>query len=73
MWHMLCDTSQAKGPDAWKLLFSSIKADATTHKAHREVDSRFCATGLRVHNVIDVVFEFNVQGLTVRHHDSYNF
>ena len=73
MWHMLCDVTQAKGADVWKLAYSGIEADARSGKAHWEAQYRFSATGRMVHNVIDGVFEFNEQGLITRHRDRFDF
>ncbi len=41
MWRMLCDTTRAKGRDAWKLESSDIAADDTTGRAHWEAHYRF--------------------------------
>ena len=73
MWRMLCGATKAKGADVWKLTFSGIDVDATSGKAHWEADYRFSATGRMVHNVIDGVFEFILQGLITRHRDSFDF
>ena len=73
MWRMLCGATKAKGADVWRLTYSGLQADDKTGKAHWEADYRFSATGRMVHNVIDGVFEFNTQGLIVRHRDSFNF
>jgi hypothetical protein len=53
MWHMLCDTTKAKGQHVWKLTCSGIEANAETGKVRWEADYRFSATGRLVHNVID--------------------
>ena len=42
---MLCEATQAKGRDAWKLKFSDVEADATTGRAHWQAYYRFSATG----------------------------
>ena len=73
MWRMLCDATQARGRDAWRLSYSGIEADAGSGKAHWEADYRFSATGRLVHNVIDGVFEFNEAGLITRHRDRFDF
>ena len=72
MWRMLCDTTRAKGRDAWKLEFSDISADATTGRAHWEAHYRFSATGRLVHNIIDAEFTFK-DGLIATHHDAFDF
>jgi hypothetical protein len=73
MWHMLCEATQARGRDAWKLQSSAIQADAQTGSAHWEADYRFSATGRLVHNIIDGRFSFNPQGLIVSHRDRFDF
>lgn len=73
MWRMLCEATQAKGRDAWKLQSSGIQADAQTGRAHWEADYRFSATGRLVHNIIDGRFSFNPQGLIVSHRDRFDF
>jgi hypothetical protein len=73
MWHMLCDATQAKGRDVWKLDYSGIAADASTGQAHWEADYRFSTTGRMVHNVIDSRFSFNPQGLIQTQRDSFDF
>jgi hypothetical protein len=73
MWRMLCETTKARSLADWKLVYSGVEANAKTGKAHWEADYRFSATGRRVHNVIDGVFEFNDQGLITRHRDSFSF
>ena len=73
MWRMLCEATQAKNRDAWKLTYSGIEADDTTGKAHWEADYRFSASRRQVHNVIDGKFEFNDAGLITRHRDRFDF
>ena len=73
MWRMLCEATQAKNRDAWKLNYRDVAADATRGQAHWEADYRFSASGRKVHNVIDGVFEFNQAGLITRHRDSFDF
>lgn len=73
MWHMLCDTTRARGRDVWKLTYSDILADADTGQAHWEAHYRFSATGRMVHKVIDGRFTFNPQGLIATHSDRFNF
>ncbi len=73
MWHMLCDVTQAKGADVWKLVYSGIEADARSGKAHWEARYRFSTTGRMVHNIIDGAFEFDEQGLITRHRDRFDF
>lgn len=73
MWHMLCDATQAKGRDVWKLEYSDLKADASGGQAHWEADYRFSATSRMVHNVIDGHFTFTPQGLIATHRDRFDF
>jgi hypothetical protein len=73
MWRMLCEATQARNRDAWKLACSSIEADDSTGKAHWEADYRFSASGRQVHNAIDSVFEFNAAGLITRQRDRFDF
>ena len=73
MWRMLCEATQARNRNAWKLSYSGIEADDRSGKAHWEADYRFSASGRKVHNVIDGVFEFNDAGLITRHRDRFDF
>ena len=69
MWRMLCDTTKAKGRDAWKVEASAI----TDSSAHWEAHYRFSTTGRMVHNIIEAKFEFGPDGLIRRHRDSFDF
>ena len=73
MWRMLCEATQARSRDAWKLSYSGLEADGKTGKAHWETDYRFSASGRKVHNVIDSEFEFNEAGQITRHRDRFDF
>ena len=72
MWRMLCESTRAKGRDAWKLEASGISADASTGQAHWEAHYRFSATGRLVHNIIDAQFSFK-DGLIATHRDTFSF
>ena len=72
MWRMLCDTTRAKGRDAWKIDASGISADASSGRAHWEAHYRFSTTGRLVHNIIDAQFSFK-DGLVATHRDSFDF
>jgi ketosteroid isomerase-like protein len=72
MWRMLCEATQAKGRDVWRLESSAIQADASRGSAHWEAQYRFSATGRLVLNRIDASFEFR-DGLILRHVDSFDF
>ena len=72
MWRMLCESTRAKGRDAWKLEASGISADASTGRAHWEAHYRFSATGRLVHNIIDAQFSFK-DGLIATHRDMFGF
>jgi len=67
MWRMLC--SQAKN---FELTFDAIEADELTGKARWEARYDFSATGRRVHNKIDAVFEFQ-DGKIIKHIDTFDF
>lgn len=69
MWRMLCEATIAKGRDVWRLEASRI----TGRSAHWEAWYRFSATGRMVHNVIDAEFEFDGNGLILRHRDRFAF
>ena len=73
MWRMLCEATQARNRDAWKLVCSGIEADGQRGKAHWKADYRFSASGRQVRNAIDSEFEFNEAGLITRQHDRFNF
>lgn len=69
MWRMLCDAVRADPGGGWRLEVSAI-GDAS---AHWEAHYRFSATGRRVHNVIDAEFDFDGEGLILRHRDRFGF
>lgn len=72
MWRMLCETTRAKGLDAWKLSHSGVEADDERGHARWEAHYRFTATGRLVHNVIDAEFRFR-DGRIVQHVDRFDF
>lgn len=67
MWEMLCET----GKDM-TLEFSGISANEKTGKAHWEAHYTFTATGKKVHNIVDAIFEFK-DGKIIKHTDSFSF
>jgi len=69
MWRMLCGATQAQGAAHWKL----VASDITEQGAHWEAAYLFPATGRLVHNRIDAAFEFDADGLIVRHRDRFDF
>ena len=73
MWTMLCEATQAKGRDVWRLEYSGIDADAQAGKAHWDAHYRFSTTGRMVDNHIDAAFTFNPQGLIASHRDRFDF
>ena len=73
MWHMLCEATQAKGRDVWKLEYRDVQADADSGSDHWDAYYRFSATGRMVHNSIDAKFGFNPQGLIAAHRDRFDF
>jgi len=73
MWRMLCEATQARNREAWKLSYSGLEADDRRGQAHWETDYQFSAAKRKVHNVINSVFEFNDAGLITRQRDRFNF
>jgi SnoaL-like domain len=69
MWRMLCAATQAKGLAHWKLEVSQV----TDHSAHWDAHYLFSATGRKVLNRIDASFEFDANGLIVKHRDRFDF
>ena len=69
MWRMLCETTKAKGLPHWKLDVSQV----TDRSAHWDAHYLFSATGRKVLNRIDASFEFDAQGLILRHRDRFDF
>jgi limonene-1,2-epoxide hydrolase len=72
MWRMLCQATQARGRDVWRLDASGIEADDQRGRAHWEARYRFGPGGRIVHNVIDGEFRFGA-GLITQHHDRFDF
>ncbi|MDZ7592615.1 MAG: nuclear transport factor 2 family protein [Rubrivivax sp.] len=68
MWAMLCSATRAKGMAQWRLQASDI----TERTAHWEAHDLFSATGRVVHNRIDAEFDFDADGLIVRHRDRFD-
>ncbi|MBC7940883.1 MAG: nuclear transport factor 2 family protein [Chitinophagaceae bacterium] len=73
MWRMLCEATQTQGAAHWKLDVSGIRAADGRGAAHWEAHYLFSLTGRRVHNVIDAEFEFDANGLIVKHRDRFDF
>jgi len=73
MWRMLCEATQAKGADVWKLTYRDVQADNGAGRAHWDAHYRFSSTGRIVDNSIDAVFSFNPQGEIATHRDSFDF
>jgi SnoaL-like domain len=69
MWRMLCEATKAKGLAHWKLELSQV----TDHSAHWDAHYLFSATGRKVLNRIDAGFEFDANGLIVKHRDRFDF
>lgn len=69
MWRMLCDATQAKGRDDWRL----EARDITARSAHWQAHYRFSASGRLVHNIIDATIECDADGLIRRHRDRFDF
>jgi len=66
MWRMLCE----RGKDL-KIIFTGIEADDRAGRAHWEATYSFSATGRKVVNSIDAVFQF-ANGKIVRHVDQFD-
>jgi hypothetical protein len=73
MWRMLCEATQAKGRDVWRVEASAITDHGAQWAAHWEAHYRFSATGRLVHNVIDARFEIGPDGLIRRQRDAFDF
>jgi ketosteroid isomerase-like protein len=73
MWKMLCEATQAKGADVWKLSWRDVQADASTGQAHWDAHYRFSATGRIVDNAIDARMTFTPEGLIATHRDRFDF
>jgi len=73
MWRMLCQATQAKGADVWKLQYRDVQADAGAGRAHWDAHYRFSSTGRIVDNSIDALFSFNPKGEIATHKDSFDF
>jgi ketosteroid isomerase-like protein len=73
MWRMLCEATQARGRDVWRLRYSDVQADGQTGLAHWDAHYRFSSTGRIVDNSIDASFTFNPQGKIATHRDSFDF
>ena len=72
MWHMLCDATQPRGRDVWRLEASGIDAHDGRGGGHWEARYRFGPGGRVVHNRIDAEFKFR-DGRIVGHHDRFDF
>jgi hypothetical protein len=73
MWHMLCEATQAKNRQDWRLEFNQVKADASSGSAHWEAQYRFSGSNRLVHNIIEAKFSFTPDGLIDSHKDSFDF
>ena len=69
MWRMLCEATKAKGLAHWKLELSQVNE----RSAHWDAHYLFSATGRLVLNRIDASFEFDNQGLILKHRDRFDF
>jgi len=69
MWRMLCSATRDKGRTHWKLQ----TRDITERSAHWDAHYKFSVSGRLVVNRIDAEFEFDGQGLIVRHRDRFDF
>lgn len=73
MWRMLCENVRSRGQQHFKLVVSDVRASAARGRAHWEAHYLFGPKARRVHNVIDAEFEFDDEGLIVRHRDRFGF
>ena len=73
MWRMLCQATQAKGADVWKLQYRDVQADAVSGRAHWDAHYRFSSTGRIVDNSIAAHFGFDPQGRITSHRDTFDF
>ena len=73
MWRMLCEATQARGADVWKLTYRAVQADDRAGQAHWDAHYRFSATGRIVDNSIDARFTFDPQGKIATHRDRFDF
>jgi limonene-1,2-epoxide hydrolase len=69
MWRMLCESTRQRGLADWKLEASRI----TDHTAHWEARYRFMPSKRLVHNIVEAEFEFDADGLILRHRDRFDF
>jgi hypothetical protein len=76
MWRMLCENARLRGISHWKLEVGEIRANAARGRARCEVRYVFGPhdrKGRKVHNRIEARFEFDDDGLILRHHDRFDF
>lgn len=73
MWRMLCEATQARGRDDWRLTYCGVHAGADMGEAHWDAHYRFSSTGRIVDNSIDARFAFDPQGRILTHRDSFDF
>jgi hypothetical protein len=73
MWRMLCEAVKSQGQDGWQLQWHDVRADGQAGAARWEAHYRFSATGRPVHNRIAAAFEFDGEGLILRHRDRFDF
>lgn len=69
MWRMLCETTREKALADWRLEYTVLGECRAQWTAHY----RFVATGRLVVNRIEAEFEFDPDGLILRHRDRFDF
>lgn len=73
MWRMLCSDARLRGIGQWKLELGDIRTSASKGRVHWEVHYRFGRRERQVHNRVEAKFDFDEQGLIVRHRDRFDF
>jgi len=73
MWRMLCADARRRGFDRWALEVHDIRASAASGSAYWEARYVFGRAARRVHNRVEARFDFDDEGLIVRHRDGFSF
>ena len=71
MWRMLCDGARMQGIAHWRLEVRDVRANAAKGRAHWEARYLYGPGRRKVHNRVDAEFEFDDDGLIVRHRDRF--
>lgn len=73
MWRMLCENARMRGIANWSLEVADIRTSAAKGRAHWEADYLFGPRNRKVHNSVDAKFDFDDEGLILRHRDRFDF